>query len=190
VQQEVGRLREDLRSRASYFAGRSIEPVMTGFVFAATDTAASDDEWLENVVMVVADKPVESWTDADFDSFVLKLTDLARRFKHLEAILKDNVGLWNNRAEARRVSLVRTDGSELHDIAWINEAEKQFLENKAEEILEGLEFNKIQQKALLAVLTEKILDEKRQPLLKQKNKFDLPEEENDEAHSRLVRRKR
>lgn len=190
VQQEIARLREDLRSRASYFAGRSIEPVLTGFVFAATDTTASDDEWLENVVTVIADKSVESWTDADVDAFGLKLSDLARRFKHLEAIIKDNAGLWNNRAEARRVSLVRTDGFELHDIAWIDEADKQFLEHKAEEVINGLKFDKLKQKAFLAVLTEKILGAERLPLSSQKTKFNLREAENDEAHPRLIGRKR
>lgn len=190
VQQEIGRLREDLRSRASYFAGRSIEPILTAFVFAATDTEASDDEWLENIITIVADKSIESWTDADIDAFGLKLTDLARRFKHLEAIIKDNAGLWNNRAEARRLSLVCTDGSELHDIAWIDEADKQFLEHKAEEIINGLEFDKLKQRAFLAILTEKILVTEKRPLSSRKNKFNLREVNNDEAHPRLIRRKR
>lgn len=190
VRQEIGRLREDLRSRASYFVGRSIEPVLTGFIFAATDTDMSDDDWLENVITVIADKSVESWTDADVDAFGLKLIDLARRFKHLEAIIKDNAELWNNRAEARRVSLIRTDGSELRDIAWIDEADKQFLEHKAEEIINEMKFDKLKQRAFLAVLTEKILSAERQMLSNQKSKFNLQETENDEAYPRFIGRKR
>lgn len=186
VRQDISYLREDLRSRSSYFVGRSIEPVLTRFISDATNIAANDDEWLENIVMGIADKPLNSWTDADIDAFGLTLTDLSRRFTYLEAIIKDNNTLWNNRAEARRVSIVRTDGSELHDIAWIDEAEKQFLDNKAEEIIAGLSVDRLQQKALLAVLTEKILGSENQTLLKRTQLSNLKKEDTNETHSRII----
>lgn len=189
VRQDISYLREDLRSRSSYFVGRSIEPVLTRFISDATNIAANDDEWLENIVMGIADKPLNSWTDADIDAFGLKLNDLSRRFKYLEAIIKDNSTLWNNRAEARRVSIVRTDGSELHDIAWIDEAEKPFLENKAEEIIAGLSVDRLQQKALLAVLTEKILGSENHTLLKVTQLSNVHKEDADETYSRIIGRK-
>lgn len=190
VRQDISYLREDLRSRSSYFVGRSIEPILTRFISDATNIAANDDEWLENIVMGIADKPLNSWTDADIDAFGLTLADLSRRFKYLEAIIKDNNTLWNNRAEARRVSIVRTDGSELHDIAWIDEAEKPFLENKAEEIIASLSGDRLHQKALLAVLTEKILGSENQTLLKGTQLSNVNKEDTDEAYSRIIGRKR
>lgn len=191
VRQDIARLREDLRSRASYFTGRSIEPVLTRFIFAATETGANEEQWLQSVLMVIADKPVESWTDADADSFGLKLADLARRFKHLETIIRDNDVLWNSPAEARRVSLVRTDGSEIHDIAWIDEAERRILEDKADEVIEKLSFDKPLQKAFLAVLTEKILAASLTEIeaFGKERKKDKEATE-DETHTRSFRRKR
>lgn len=157
VRQDESRLREDLRSRASYLQGRSIEPILSRFIFAATDDAADEQQWLQSLVMVIADKPSESWTDTDADVFELKLSDVARRFKHLEAIIRDNAALWHSRAEARRLSVTRTDGTEVFDVAWIDEHERAVLESKAEEIIGGLNLAGPQQRALLAILTEKIL---------------------------------
>jgi hypothetical protein len=149
VRQDKEHLREDLRSRASYLQGRSIEPILTRFVFAATDDLTDEQQWLQGLVMIIADKPSESWTDSDAEAFELKLSDIARRFKHLEAIIRDNNALWATRAEARRVSIVRTDGTELHDIAWIDEDHRETLENKADEIIQSLDFGKSEQRAVL-----------------------------------------
>ncbi len=157
VRQDESRLREDLRSRASYLQGRSIEPILSRFIFAATDDSAEEHQWLQSLVMVIADKPSESWTDADSDVFELKLSDVARRFKHLEAIIRDNAAMWGSRAEARRLSVTRTDGTEFFDVAWIDEHERAALEDKAGEIIRGLNLAGPQQRALLAILTEKIL---------------------------------
>lgn len=158
VKQDVSRLREDLRTRASYLQGRSIEPILSRFIFTATENSNDDTEWLQSILMTIADKPVDSWTDADSDTFELKLSDIARRFNHLEAINKNNTRLWNGSAEARRVSIIKTDGSELHDIAWIDEIQKPLIEKQVEEILGKISDDKTQQKALLAVLAERILD--------------------------------
>lgn len=157
VRQDESRLREDLRSRASYLQGRSIEPILSRFIFAATDDSAEEQQWLQSLVMVIADKPSESWTNADADVFELKLSDVARRFKHLEAIIRDNAAMWSSRAEARRLSVTRTDGTEFFDVAWIDEHERAVLEDKAEEIMRELNLAGPQQRALLAILTEKIL---------------------------------
>lgn len=157
VRQDAHRLREDLRSRASYLQGRSIEPILSRFIFAATDDSSGEQQWLQSLVMVIADKPSESWTDANADVFELKLSDVARRFKHLEAIIRDNAAMWHSCAEARRLSVTRTDGTEFFDVAWIDEHERSALEDKAELIIRGLNLAGSQQRALLAILTEKIL---------------------------------
>jgi hypothetical protein len=167
VRQDESRLREDLRSRASYLQGRSIEPILSRFIFAATDDSADEQQWLQSLVMVIADKPSESWTDADADVFELKLSDVARRFKHLEAIIRDNAAMWSSRAEARRLSVTRTDGTEFFDVAWIDEHERAALEDKAEEIMCTLSLPGPQQRALLAILTEKILSPAASALTKQ-----------------------
>lgn len=190
VRQNAERLREDLRSRASYLQGRSIERALTRFVFAATEELSDDKNWLEGLAMVIADKPSESWTDADADAFELKLSDIARRFKNLEAIIHDNRAVSGGRAEARRLTITRPDGTELHDVAWVEETDREQLDKIARDFLNqhGLDWS--QQRALLAVLTEKVLGVTQSGVVaafKNHGQIDKGEQE-DETHPRIVRR--
>jgi hypothetical protein len=190
VRQGLDRLREDLRSRASYLQGRSIEPILTRFVLAATDDLSDDQNWLRGLVMVIADKPSESWSDADADSFELKLSDVARRFKHLEAIIHHHQAASTVKAEARRISLTRTDGTELNDVAWIEESQRESLETKASKVIAELNLDFSQQRALLAILTERILGAAlgaAAASFGSRKKSGGKGGETDEAHPRVVR---
>jgi hypothetical protein len=158
VAQQAERLRENLRVRASFLQGRSIEPILTRFVFAATDDQTDDAQWLKAVIMVISDKPSESWTDADAEAFELKLADVARRFKYLEAIAADNNALWASQAEARRISLIGTDGKEICEIAWIDEKQRAHFNAIAEDILQTRSLDMAERRVLLAVLAEKVLN--------------------------------
>jgi hypothetical protein len=77
------KLREDLRVRANYLVEKCVEPTLRRFTKAAIDEKAEDKEWLEALVMIVADKPAESWTDRDVTKFEIELADLVRRFQNL-----------------------------------------------------------------------------------------------------------
>ncbi|MCT7980491.1 DUF4007 family protein [Laspinema olomoucense] len=107
------KLREDLRVRASYIGGQSLERRLTSFAQAAADESKSDKQWLEALVMIVADKPGESWTDEDATGFEIKLSDIARRFKNLEALQKE-VAAKGEGFDARRITVTRPDGEETH----------------------------------------------------------------------------
>jgi hypothetical protein len=62
---------------------------LRSFTQAAVDEEKTDGEWLAALVMIIADKPAESWTDENVTGFEIKLSDLARRFKNLEALNHD-----------------------------------------------------------------------------------------------------
>ncbi|MDZ8227197.1 hypothetical protein [Nostoc sp. ChiVER01] len=51
------KLRKDLRVRANYLAGKCIESSLKRFIRAALDETASDSQWLEALVVIVANKP-------------------------------------------------------------------------------------------------------------------------------------
>lgn len=63
VRSEETKLREDLQVRCRYLVGQCIEPTLKRFMLAVLDAAVGDRQWLESLVMIVADKPAESWTD-------------------------------------------------------------------------------------------------------------------------------
>jgi hypothetical protein len=153
------KLREDLRVRGSYLSGQVLERRVMSFVKAAVDENASDTEWLEALVMIVADKPAESWTDEDVTNFELKLSDLARRFKNLEALQKDSQTRTSEGFEARKITVTRPDGQETHSLVWFENESQVEIDGAVDKILAILkQYDSPQfQHAVVAKLTEHVL---------------------------------
>jgi hypothetical protein len=151
------KLREDLRVRSSRLAGQCVERMLRSFTLAATDETKTDAEWLEALVMIVADKPAESWMDEDVTRFELKLSDLARRFKNLEA-LRTDVDAKGGGFEARRITVTRPDGQEINQIVGIDRESEDEIEELVEKVLEILPNNTQLRQAVIAMLTERVLD--------------------------------
>ena len=121
------------------------------------DEIKTDAEWLEALVMIVADKPAESWTDEDVTRFEIQLADLTRRFKNLEA-LRAEVAAKGGGFEARRITVTRQDGQEINQIVGIDRDCQEQIEELVEKVLEILPDNNQLRQAVIARLTEKVLD--------------------------------
>jgi len=106
----------------------------------------------------VADKPAESWTDKDVTAFELNLSDLARRFKNLEALQKEVAAGSRGGFEVRRLTVTRPDGSEIHRMVWVDQEQQQRLDSLIESVLAECGDPQLQQ-ALLARLSERVLGE-------------------------------
>jgi len=162
VRRSSEKLREDLQVRASYLVESCLERTLRRFVLAAADETADDQRWLESLLMIVGDKPAESWTDADMTSFEPKLSDLARRFINLEALQKGMVASKNQGFDARRITIARPDGQEVHRLVWLDREDSDRLEPLVEKILNEaiVQGNDRLQQALIAKLAEKVLGER------------------------------
>ncbi|NJK64711.1 MAG: hypothetical protein HC921_20245, partial [Synechococcaceae cyanobacterium SM2_3_1] len=114
-----------------------------------------DAEWLESVVMVVADKPAESWSDEDVTAFEVKLSDVARRFKNVEALQSEVRASKKERFEARRITITRPDGKETHRMVWMDEGIHAAIQPMIDNILRECKDPQMQQ-ALVTGLTETI----------------------------------
>ncbi len=112
-------LRQDLAIRARSLTDRCVERGLKAFISAVSDGEKGDRDWLEAVVMVIGDKPPASWKDEDLMAFEVKLSDLARRFCNLEA-LQNEVPVMGEGVEARRITLTREDGGEVHRLVWMD----------------------------------------------------------------------
>jgi hypothetical protein len=157
VSNQEAKLREDLRVRSSRLAGQCVERMLRSFTLAATDETKTDTEWLEALVMIVADKPAESWTDEDVTRFELKLSDLTRRFKNLEA-LRAEVDAKGGGFDARRITITRPDGQEINQIVGIDRDCQDKIEELVEKVLKILPNNTQLRQAVIATLTERVLD--------------------------------
>ena len=162
VRRSSEKLREDLQVRASYLVESCLERTLRRFVLAAADETADFQRWLESLLMIVVDKPAESWTDADMTSFEPKLSDLARRFINLEALQKGMVASKNKGFDARRITIARPDGQEVHRLVWLDREDSDRLEPLVEKILNEaiVQGSDRLQQALIAKLAEKVLGER------------------------------
>jgi len=157
VSPNEAKLREDLRVRSSRLAGQCVERMLSSFTLAATDETKTDEKWLQALVMIVADKPAESWTDDDVTRFELNLSDLARRFKNLEA-LRVEVDAQGGGFEVRRITITRPDGQEINQIVGIDRECEDTIEELVEKVLEILPDNTQLRQAVIARLTERVFD--------------------------------
>lgn len=159
VRSSEEKLREDLRVRASYLSGQVLERRLKSFVMAATDKTTTDSEWLEALVMIIADKPAESWTDEDVTNFEIKLSDIARRFKNIEVLQKDAQTRTDEGFEARKITVTRPDGQETHSLVWFENQSEAQIDGVVEEILTILSKYENPQlhQAIVAKLTECVL---------------------------------
>ncbi len=149
IRSKETKLREDLRVRANYLAGKCIEPLLKRFTQAASDENVSDTQWLEALVMIVADKPAESWTDEDVTAFEMKLADLVRRFKNLEVVQKE-VAAKGEGFEARRITMTHPDGQEIHQMVWVDRGTESQVDKIVDKILSELPDDKQLRQAVLA----------------------------------------
>ncbi|MGB2923985.1 MAG: hypothetical protein WBB82_01675, partial [Limnothrix sp.] len=157
VRSEETKLREDLQVRCRYLVGQCIEPTLKRFMLAVLNPEAGDRQWLESLLMIIADKPAESWRDEDVTAFEVSLANLVRRFRNLEALQKD-VEAKGEGFEARRITMTRPDGHEANMVVWVDKQRREQAQQKLNEILESLAEDDSQlQQALLMQLTEKLL---------------------------------
>lgn len=182
------KLREDLRVRSSYLIDQCIEPTLKRFLLAAVETHTNDKEWLEALLMVIADKPPESWIDESLIAFEVKLSDVSRRFINLEALRADKTSISEG-FEARRITVTRSDGTDINQVVWIDNERKTQVENIVENILEkyGLLKDSKLQLAVIARLAEKILSPNLNANPFQKGSKN---EQESSSHTRTIRRER
>lgn len=152
-------VRQHLRVRAQYLLGRIIEPRLKRFTLAAADFDADDRQWIEAIAMIVADRPMDSWTEDDVLAFEANLGDLARRFASLEALQRGAAAAGRDGFDARRVTITRPDGHEVHQLVWLDRAEAEFVESRVRRIMRELKGmgHEYQARAVAVALVERLL---------------------------------
>jgi hypothetical protein len=158
VHSDRTQLRHDLQFRASRLLGNCVEASLNRFARAAADEMVSDRQWLEAIVMVVADKPAESWTDEDVTRFELNLSDLSRRFKNLEALQATVKAQGKGGFEARRLTVTRPDGTEVNKLVWADDEHQAKVDPAIDEFFQRFPDAQLRE-VLLTRLTERMFDE-------------------------------
>lgn len=158
---ELKPLRRYLKAIASRVNANTqvIELNLKRFINALIDEQSDDNRWVEALLMVIADKPVDSWTDNDVLVFEVKLSEIVRRFKNLEAII-DLKGEINEGFDARKITVTYPNGKEINEVVWLDQKDKEEVKRIAEKVVDSLMNNNDKiNKAILTAIIERVFEE-------------------------------
>ncbi|MBF0239793.1 MAG: hypothetical protein HQM12_19000 [SAR324 cluster bacterium] len=148
-------MRDGLRPRAEILKGRCIEPVLKRFIEAVLGQTNDNQQWLESLLMIIAEKPASSWSDDDEIKFENNLIDLSNRFMHLLVLRSEMGSIEKQGFDARRLIITRPDGEEITQMVWIEKEREELVDTLAEELLSTPQFN-VHDNLKMAVVTKLI----------------------------------
>ncbi|RJO62138.1 hypothetical protein C4544_00710 [candidate division WS5 bacterium] len=175
VSPEIKELRSYLRAVAARVNSNThvLELNLKRFINAGINSELDDKVWLEALLMVIADKPVNSWTDHDELVFEVKLGEITRRFKNIESIIELK-GEEHEGFDARKITVTFPDGREINEVVWLDHKDREEANKIANEIIGGEFFtnNAKINRALLTTIIERVfgLNEKEEPIAKDQGK--------------------
>ncbi|MDE0688072.1 MAG: hypothetical protein OXI61_07900 [Candidatus Poribacteria bacterium] len=159
-------LRAELTTRAKPLQDVAIE--LRGFLTQVCSNRHDSTRWLEAIATNLAKKPPTSWTDTDKTQFEINLSQIARKFRHFEAIFYEKREHTELPAgEPIRIGITRPNQPEQEQVVILPmTAEKQAdkLENAIEEVLDDIdtEGNSELRLAVLARISHKLMPKDKQ----------------------------
>jgi len=149
---------------------------LRAFILRLTKETGKDEEWLENVLVFLSDKPSKKWDDTDQDKAEYRLSDYSRRVIDLEKIRLHEKASTKNLNGDYDVYLLRSikKGGEFLDqvVAVDNEAKDSIspIKSRIKESLNDLASNELMLAALAEVVDEFLIDYNEKELSKNKPK--------------------
>ncbi|VEG45369.1 Uncharacterised protein [Mycolicibacterium flavescens] len=136
---ELRELRQALSADATRLQGHVLEPRLKAFV-GALMRPLNDDEWLENIAMVVCEgQAPRVWTDDAVGRFPLRIAELGGALRRTSALLHDRLAAHKTDGySASRMTLTRPDGSESIELLALTEPEKVAIDPHFERLLATL----------------------------------------------------
>ena len=155
---DTAELRSKLSGQGVNLEGRILEPRLAAFVGSLTREHLSDDAWIENVAMVVAEGiPPRSWKGETRVRFTRNLDELGGQLRRTQALLYENLSWDGEGFETRRITVTSPTGEEVSDVLSLRVSEIAELEGVLQPALDqattryGSRENAI--RAVLAFLT-------------------------------------
>ena len=86
------KLRAELVAKSESLLAVAIEMDLKGFLVQVCSGGHDLNSWLEAIATYLAKKPPASWVDLDKAQFEVKLSQIARKFRHFEAVSYEKLG--------------------------------------------------------------------------------------------------
>ena len=130
-------LRKTLESQAAFLKDLVLDKKLKAFVGGVLRDNLSEDEWTENLAMIIADGlPPRSWTEETLTHFGFSLTETCRAFGRLNALLLTSAQSDDNELAMFQVTVTQRGGRELSKTISAKKSEMAELECYLESVFE------------------------------------------------------
>ena len=160
-------LRAELVDRAEPLFTVTIETQLKGFLIQICSGGHDFTSWLEAIATYLAKKPPSAWNDIDKAQFESNLSQLARKFRHFEAVSYEK---WkhpeSSASEPIRIGITRPNHPEQEQVVTLpSTAEEQVneIEREIEQVFDKFDMdgNSELRLAILARISQKLMQEEK-----------------------------
>ena len=158
-------LRAQLAGRAEPLLAVTVETDLKGFLIHACSGGHDFTSWLEAIATYLAKKPPSAWIDTDKAQFEINLSQLARKFRHFEAVSYEKLEHTESSAgELIRVGITRPNQSEDEQVViLLSTAEEQAtkIERAIEQVFNDIDTDRNPEfrLAVLGRISQKLMQE-------------------------------
>lgn len=121
-------LRKHLSERAKHVVIGVTEPRLRAFCNRLIDRSLQDTEWVESLGSLLCAMPPQKWSDLEREHFERELGVYAARFERVEAITFQKSPIAGDSTPVR-VCLTSGDGTEVQKVVYMNETDREVLED-------------------------------------------------------------
>ena len=150
----------ELMYKARPLLNWAIDTKLKGFLIRICDEGLDFTEWVEAIGTYIGGKPPASWNDSDKAHFEMNLSELARKFRHFDALSFEGQEQSDDSAgEMIRVGITTRSSTEQERVVTVPptaEARVDNIEREIEKVLK-LEENTEIRLAILARLSQKLM---------------------------------
>ena len=160
-------LRAELAARAEPLFAVTIEMQLKGFLIQICSGGHDFTSWIEAIATYLAKKPPASWVDLDKAQFEGNLSQLARKFRHFEAVSYEKLKhTKSSTGEPIRIGITRPNHPEQEQVVTLpSTAEEQAnkIEHEIERVFDKFDMdgNSEFRLAILGRISQKLMQEEK-----------------------------
>ena len=160
-------LRSELADRAEPLFAVTIEMQLKGFLIQVCSGGHDFPSWIEAIATYLVKKPPASWVDLDKAQFESNLSQLARKFRHFEAVSYEKLARTESSAgEAIRIGITRPNHPEQEQVVTLPSTAKEQaneIEREIEQVFDKFDMdgNSEFRLAVLARISQKLMQEEK-----------------------------
>lgn len=153
-------LRAELAARAEPLLEVTIETQLKGFLIHLYSEGHDSTGWIESIGTFLAKKPPASWIDTDKAQFEINLSQLARKFRHFEAVSFEKLQHVESEGETIRIGITTPHEHEQERVVNIPENADE-IEQAITQVFDKLDVDKNPEfrLAILARISKKLMQE-------------------------------